>query len=290
VLPAALLQHTPFATFRVPGALLGIVVGGSHLACAALCWRRSAAALGAGVLAGGALLVWIAAEIALLRALHPLHVVYAAAGAATLGLALAAARRARSARLRWIAIVTAAEAIGYLAPTATGIALARAGYEITDAGRILALAAAGLVEGAALGAGQALALPIPVSRARYIALTAAAAALVWTSVMSVMALGARGAPPAVMIGAGLAAAVVGLLAIGGAQWLELRRHAPRAARWIPWTALAWAIALPASFAPGPLVDEATPLAAHVVLWGCGGLLMAFVMAAITWRGVRALTA
>jgi hypothetical protein len=78
-----------------------------------------------------------------------------------------------------------------------------------------------------------------------------------------------------------------LFAIGGAQWIELRHHRVPARRWIGWTALAWLVALPLSFAPGPLVDETTPLAAHIVLWGCGGVLMAYVMALITWRGVAA---
>jgi hypothetical protein len=79
-----------------------------------------------------------------------------------------------------------------------------------------------------------------------------------------------------------------LVAIGGAQWLELRRHIRRAHAWIGWTALAWVLALPLSFAPAPLVDESTPTGVHVVLWGSAGVLMALVMASITWIGVQRL--
>jgi hypothetical protein len=50
--------------------------------------------------------------------------------------------------------------------------------------------------------------------------------------------------------------------------------------------LAWIVALPLSFTPAPFVDEATPLAPQVVLWGSAGLLMAHVMALITWQGAR----
>jgi hypothetical protein len=64
--------------------------------------------------------------------------------------------------------------------------------------------------------------------------------------------------------------------------LELLEHTPFAGSW---TALAWAAALPFSFAPAPFVDESTPVSSHLLLWGSGGLLMAYVMALITWRGV-----
>jgi hypothetical protein len=37
-----------------------------------------------------------------------------------------------------------------------------------------------------------------------------------------------------------------------------------------------------------VVDETTPLAAHFALWGCGGMLMALVMALVTWQGARRL--
>jgi hypothetical protein len=105
--------------------------------------------------------------------------------------------------------------------------------------------------------------------------------------MSLMLLG-RGerVPAAAMIAVGLVAGVVGLVAIGGLQWLELRNRTSRATAWIAWTALAWALALPLSFLAGPFVDEHTPLPIHFVLWGSTGVMMAYVMALVTWQGVR----
>jgi hypothetical protein len=60
--------------------------------------------------------VWIAAELAMLRAASWLHAVYGALGVAMLGLAVRAAWRTRLPRHRWVIAVTAAEAAGYLAP------------------------------------------------------------------------------------------------------------------------------------------------------------------------------
>jgi hypothetical protein len=46
------------------------------------------------------------------------------------------------------------------------------------------------------------------------------------------------------------------------------------------------VALPFSFSPGPFVDETTPFGPQLALWTLGGVLMAVVMALITWLGVR----
>ena len=131
-------------------------------------------------------------------------------------------------------------------------------------------------------------LSLAVDRRRYALLTSLAAGGVWAAVMSTRLLIDVDVPVALLVVAFIVVGVFGLGAIGGAQWLELRRHAPRAWPWIGWTALAWVVGLPLSFAPGPFVDESTPLFAHVGLWGSGGIMMAYVMSLITWRGVRAL--
>lgn len=173
--------------------------------------------------------------------------------------------------------VTAAEAVGFLAPTLAGVLTARAGVE--GAPQAAAVVAGGLVEGLVLGAGQSWALPLAVRRTRFALLTSLGAGVVWAGVMAAMQL-----HPLV----GIAAAFVGLGAIGSAQWVELRHHAKRAWRWIAWTAAAWALALPLSFLPGPFVDERTPFGTQLLVWGGGGLLMALVMAIVTWQGVRRL--
>jgi hypothetical protein len=286
--PLALLEHTPFTSFLIPGLLLGVVVGGTSLACAIFAWRRSIAAVDATILAGGTLTVWIVAEAALMRGVHALHGLYGGLGLALLALGVHAAWRSRARRHRWLLLVTLAEAIAFLVPTCAGVLTANAG--IGGVAQAALLIAAGLVEGLVLGAGQACAFPLPVRRTRYALLTAVGAGIVWSSVMLLIGVvGGETVPVAIRIVAGVATVLVGLAAIGSSQWFELRHHAERAHRWIPWTAVAWAAAMPFSFAPGPLVDESTPLSSHVVLWGCGGLLMAYVMALITWQGVRRLS-
>lgn len=286
-LPLDLIKYTPFTSFLIPGLLLALVVGGTSLTCTALAWRRSRAAVDATVVAGGALTVWIVAQVAMMRGLHWLHAVYGALGAIMLGLGVHAAWRSRAPRHRWVIVVTLAETIGFLVPACTGILSAKAGVGgLAQAGWVVA---AGLVEGLVLGAGQAWAFPLPVRRARYALLTALGAGIVWSSamLMTVMMNG-KTIPIVPLAVVGVSAALLALAAIGSVQWVEIRHHAERAHRWIAWTGLAWALALPLSFAPGPFVDESTPIASHVVLWGCGGLLMAFVMALITWQGVRRL--
>ncbi len=275
--PRTLLEHTAFSTFLVPGLLLAIVVGGASAACAVATWRRSAHAVDLTLLAGGAMTVWIVAEAAQFREVHGLHVVYATLGAALLALGVAAAVRGGGARHRWVVWVTAAEAAGFLAPALAGVAAARAGLD--GAAVAALLVAAGLVEGLALGAGQARAMPVAVPRARFAVATSLAAGVVWASVMLAQAVGGA---------AWVVAGVAGLLAIGGAQAWVMRRHVARAARWIAWTALAWTVALPLSFAPGPLVDEATPAATIATLWACAGLAMAYVLAVVSWQGARQL--
>jgi len=286
-LPIELVEHTPFKSFLVPGLLLAVVVGGSSFACAVLAWRRSRAALDATILAGGALTVWIVVETATMRGFHWLHALYGALGVGILGLGIHAGWRSPARRHRWVIVVTLAETMGYLVPACTGILTTRAGVDgVTQAGWIVA---AGLVEGFILGAGQARAFPLRLRRTRYALLTAIGAGVVWASVMFLtLAVKSATVSAGLAVAAGVLTAVVGLASIGSFQWIELRHRTERAHRWIAWTALAWMAALPFSFAPGPFVDELTPLTSHLLLWGSGGLLMAYVMALVTWQGAQRL--
>ncbi|MDX2089180.1 MAG: hypothetical protein SFX73_15090 [Kofleriaceae bacterium] len=285
-LPHEVLARTPFASFLIPGLLLGVVVGGSAVVCAILTFRRSSFAIDATLVAGGALALWIVVESMIVPASW-LQLAFGLLAAAVLLLGMQMAALRREPRHRWLIVVTLAETLGFLAPSMVGIFVARAGW--SDGARAVALVMAGFIEGLALGLGQAWALPLRVRRPRFALLTSAGAGLVWALVMVLMWLGPRLSPPHA-IGAVPLAVAVGLASIGTAQWLELRHHAKRAAPWIAWTALAWLVALPLSFAPGPFVDEATPLATQLVLWGSGGLVMALVMALITWQGSRRLVA
>jgi hypothetical protein len=285
--PLQLLEHTPFESFLVPGLLLACVVGGTSLACATLAWRRSRAAIDALILAGGALLVWIIAELAMIRAFHWLHAAYGALGFALLGLGVRAAWRSPVPRHRWLIGVTAAEASGFLIPMSAGILGAKAGLGVLP--QLMVLLAGGLAEGIALGAGQAWAFPFLVRRLSYVLLTALGTGVAWLSIMSTIPLVASPDVPFVLAaGAWFLAASFGIIAIGSAQWIELRHRSRRARRWIAWSSLGWAAALPLSFTPAPFVDASTPIASQLALWGCAGLLMAYMMALITWQGVRRL--
>lgn len=289
--PLALLQGTSFATFLVPGVLLS-GVGAIHVAAMLALWRHAHLAGDLALLASGAIAVWIVAEIAILQQLHPLHILYSLLSMICIGAAVRAAWRSQQPRLRWTITVTAAEAVGFLGPALVGVLAARLGLH--DGERAIALSLAGLWEGACLGLGQARVLPLPLRRGRYVALTALGGSLVWAGVMGLMLLGQAGAPATVLIPASIALGAAMLLSIGGMQWLEIQRHLQGLARawssriWIGWTALAWLVALPMSFLPGPLVNEKTPFLSNLSLWVCGGLLMAYVLSLITWQGARRL--
>lgn len=286
--PIQLLAGTPFSSFSVPGLLLTCVVGGSSLVCALLTRRRHQLAIDVTIFAGGALSVWILAECALLHELRWLQVMYGTIGLMLLAIGVLGAWRSGMPRQRWMVLVTGSEAAGFVVPAVVGLASQRAGVEGWP--QVAALTAAGFLEGLMLGTGQAFALPIAVRKPRYAILTAFGAASVWMLVMATIeqAPPAHAMPTPVAIGALAVVALVGLTAIGAAQWIELRRHASGSARWIGWTALAWIAALPLSFTPSPLVNETTPIATHVVLWSCAGLLMAYTMALVTWQGARRL--
>lgn len=89
-------------------------------------------------------------------------------------------------------------------------------------------------------------------------------------------------PAAVVLGAAL------LCTIGVVQWLELRRHLPRAGRWIAATAVAWCLGLLAFTAiTSPLWQPGQDAVLIVAIGAVGGLAMAATMAAVTgWALVR----
>jgi hypothetical protein len=94
----ALLAHSPFSTFLVPGLLLLGVIGIGHLVAAVLVVRRSRVANHAAFAAGIALLVWIVAELALIRAFQFLQLVYLALAVAIVTIALRRAFTAKATR------------------------------------------------------------------------------------------------------------------------------------------------------------------------------------------------
>jgi len=182
---------------------------------------------------------------------------------------------------RWIAVVTAGEAVGFAVPAAIGV-LTR-----DSASAFPLLLVAGAVEGAILGLSQATVLhgQLPyLSKRRWVVLTAAAAmsayaigllpstlAAWWTSWPLIVQVLFFGAGPVVL-----------LISIGLAQWLELRHHLSGATWWIPATALSWLVGLAVFFAVAPPLwhpDQSPALAVTIGL--VAGVGMAFAMAAVT---------
>ncbi|MFC3349384.1 hypothetical protein ACFOOM_18510 [Streptomyces echinoruber] len=165
---------------------------------------------------------------------------------------------------------------------------AAAGAAAGDASTALAwslLPAAGLAEGALLGAAQARVLRrvLPAVRPRrWIAATAGAACVAWLLglLLPLLAVRVPSAPavavPAAVVGAAL------LLSLGCAQWWVLRGQVPRAHRWIVATAAAWLAGLAVFCAVAmPLWH---PGQSAVLIAGIGalaGLLMAATVAAVT---------
>jgi hypothetical protein len=89
-------------------------------------------------------------------------------------------------------------------------------------------------------------------------------------------------PPALQVGAGILAASALLASIGTAQWLELRRHIPRAQGWIPATAAAWAAGLLVFLAIStPLWQPGQEPGLTALIGIFAGVVMAAVMAAVT---------
>lgn len=184
---------------------------------------------------------------------------------------------------RWFRTVTAAEAAGFVTPAVVGALLAGG----SDPVMALALVGAGAVEGTLLGAGQAWVLRTALPRlpvARYVGATALAASLAYAIAMVPVLLGERLTllPWWLQAGGGLVLGAALLATIGTAQWRVLRPLVPRAARWVPATALAWVIGLGAFLAvASPLWRPGQPVWLVVAIGALGGTVMAAAVAAVT---------
>lgn len=189
---------------------------------------------------------------------------------------------------RWVLAVTIGEALGFAVPAVLGITLAQAGA----AGTVLYAAAvvAGAGEGALLGLGQWIGFgpARPVPRGPWVTATAGGAALAWSIGGLLFLLEDIDWDSWLTRGTAVLGGVVLLAAIPTLQWLMLRQAVPRSAWWIPATMGAWAVALPWTIAPSPVVDETTPPGMLIGVYTGAGLLMALTVALLTGLAARRL--
>lgn len=189
---------------------------------------------------------------------------------------------------RWILVVTCAEALGFVGPAIVGV-VAR-----ETPAFVPLLLLAGALEGALLGAAQALVLRTRLPQLRRTAWT------VCTIAGAIVAYGAGFAPSALwpawaqwtwpaQAALLLTASATLLLSVGTAQWIELRRHLAHVGWWIPGTAAAWLLALSAFLAIAmPLWHEGQETGAAVLIGVIAGVAMAAVMATATGLVLAAL--
>jgi hypothetical protein len=181
------------------------------------------------------------------------------------------------------------ELVGFIPPAVVGATLGAAGA--SDAAMVLGLAAAGALEGAALGFTQSrvLARYLPALDGRaWIWATAGAAAVAWAVGMGGPVLFSSGIPLWVAFAAMIPAWTLALLAMGVAQWWVMRRVLPRCARWIPITAGAWLVGVMIPVAAISLMPDGTPAWAMVVVAVTAAIAMGVTVGALTGGALMAL--
>lgn len=189
----------------------------------------------------------------------------------------------RRLRRLWFGRVTLGEFLGFVAPALAGTLTVHAGAAET----IVAMLAAGLIEGSVLGFFQARVLRTKLSRLRirdWMVATATGGLIAWSVGLLPMLLGERATDwpvwaqvPAVAVGA-----LVMVFALGVMQWTVLRHFTDRAVLWVWGSAVAWIAGLTAfTVVTTPLWQpgQSAPLVVSIGI--LGGLLMAGVMAAVT---------
>lgn len=183
---------------------------------------------------------------------------------------------------RWVWWVSVGESLGFLAPATAQVVSAA----LWPTATVPLLVLAGFAEGAVLGWFQARVLMtrIPVvSIRRWVLLTGAAAVVAWLAgLLTFSNEGWQGWPAAAQAATGTVTAVVLLVSIGLAQWLELRRHVPKAWRWIAGTAAGWAVGLGVFMAVAtPLWQPGQDLWLTAVIGIGAAVLMAVAMSVVT---------
>lgn len=192
----------------------------------------------------------------------------------------------------WMVSVSSGELVGFCFPALVGGLLREETPQLVMGAMVLA----GAAEGTVLGWSQARVLRYRLdglNSGRWVTATAFAAAAAWfVGMLPSTFYGTWSAWPTWVVAlAFTAGGAFVLLVIGVAQWIELRRHVPHAARWIAITAAGWGaglLVLTAVTTPLWQQGQGTLLVAAIGVLGGG--LMAVTMAAVTGVGLRRLLA
>ncbi|MFA5867945.1 MAG: hypothetical protein WC891_08335 [Actinomycetota bacterium] len=190
---------------------------------------------------------------------------------------------------KWVLYTALGELFGFLAPVAAGVIGALIIGEATSplgiAATLLLAAVGGLGEGSILAAWQAAILKkrLPdLNRARFIIYTALAAALAWIIGMSPSTINNSVELPVwVWIVIGIIGVPFFLVSIGGAQWLELRKHVKKAWIWIIANAIAWPAGVMIPVFGIQLVPDTSAVWVFVAAGIISGVMMGAAVGAIT---------
>ncbi len=190
---------------------------------------------------------------------------------------------------RWVLYTALGELFGFLAPVAAGVIgaliIGEAASPFGAAATLLFAAAGGLGEGSILAAWQAAILKkrLPdLNRAKFILYTAGAAALAWIIGMFPSTISDSVELPVwIWIVVGIIGIPFFLVSIGGAQWLELRKHVKRAWLWIIANAIAWPVGVLIPVLGIQLVPDTSAVWVFVVAGIMSGVMMGATVGVIT---------
>lgn len=190
----------------------------------------------------------------------------------------------------WFLALTIGEVLGFVAPAVAGVALATA--QVADGWMVLGLTLAGMVEGLAIGTfgARVLGRHLPgFDRRGWITATTLAAGFAWFVGMGGSALlRTVDAPVPVLFMLIVPAWVAGLLSMGWAQWLVMRRVVRRSSRWIWVSAGAWLVGVAIPVVALSLAPNGWSPAAHVAVGVLAATAMGATVAALTGRTLRRL--
>lgn len=190
---------------------------------------------------------------------------------------------------KWVLFTALGELTGFLVPVAAGVAgallVGEAKTVVAVTATLLFAALGGLGEGSILAAWQAAVLRkrLPdLNRARFIGYTAIAAAAAWILGMLPSTISnSLMIPPWLWITIGVIGIPFFLVSIGGAQWLELRRHVKKAWIWILANAIAWPLGVMIPVFGIQLVPDTSAVWVFVFAGIMSGVLMGAAVGAIT---------